>query len=52
VEELGKKGDRRALQAIRKAKKKDEKTKKGWLFSSTCLGNRPAEAEKKILAHK
>lgn len=52
VEELGKKGDRRALQAIRKAKKKDVKTKKGWLFSSTCLGNRPAEAEKKILAHK
>jgi tetratricopeptide (TPR) repeat protein len=52
VEELGTKGDRHTLPAIHTARKKDIATKTGWLFKSTCLGDRAQEAEKKILARK
>lgn len=51
VEELGNEDDKRALNAIHEAKKKDAATKTGW-FGSTCLGDRPDEAEKKILAYR
>lgn len=50
VENLGKEGDRRALAAIRSANRKDEETTPWYAFS--CLGDRPEEAEKRILAHK
>lgn len=50
VENLGREGDRRALSAIREAKKQDKGT--GNWFSGTCLGDRPEEAEKRILASK
>jgi hypothetical protein len=48
VENLGHEGDKRALSAIREAKKKDKGT--GNWFTGTCLGDRPEEAEKRILA--
>lgn len=50
VEHLGNEGDKRALAAIRKAKKKDQENR-GW-FGTTCLGGRPDEAERKLLATK
>ncbi len=50
VVNLGNEGDKRALAAIREAKKKDQQ-KPGW-FGATCLGGRPDEAEKKLLAAK
>jgi hypothetical protein len=50
VENLGREGDRRALSAIREAKKKDKGT--GSWFRGTCLGDRPDEAEERILASK
>lgn len=48
VENLGKEGDKRAIEAIRVAHKKDRESTP-W-FAGTCLGNRAEEAEKKILA--
>lgn len=50
VENLGREGDRRALSAIREAKKQDKGTGNG--FSGACLGDRPDEAEKRILASR
>lgn len=47
VENLGIEGDKRALEAIRVAKKKDQETRS--FFGATCLGNRPEEAEKRLL---
>lgn len=50
VENLGKQGDPRALQAIRTARATDRQNP-GW-FGATCLGGLPDEAEKKILARR
>ncbi len=50
VEELGKIGDRRSLDAIRAAKKKDDDDT-SW-YESSCLGDRAKNAEKQILARK
>jgi cytochrome c-type biogenesis protein CcmH/NrfG len=51
VVNLGKVGDKRALDAIRAADERDEKNN-GAFFQVTCLGNAPEEAEQAILARK
>ncbi len=48
VEKLGELGDKRALAAIRAARKKDQDETPWYAFS--CLGGRADDAEKKILA--
>lgn len=48
VENLGKEGDKRALAAIREAKKEDQ-ANTPW-YAPSCLGGRADEAEKRILA--
>ena len=50
VEKLGEFGDKRGLQAIREAAKKDEQNTKWYQLS--CLRGRPEDAEKKILARR
>jgi hypothetical protein len=53
VEELGQEGDTRTLTAIRSVQQRDQKTKQGGflgLFTHTCLGDAPKQAERKILA--
>lgn len=50
VEKLGRLGDKRALDAIRAANEKDEATTPWYAFS--CLGNRPEDAEARILASR
>jgi hypothetical protein len=50
VEKLGGLGDKRALQAIRTAKKKEDETTPWYAIS--CIGDRAADAEKQILARK
>jgi hypothetical protein len=47
MEKLGKAGDRRALGAIRAARKEDE-AHRGFLGLGGCLGGRPDEAEKRL----
>jgi HEAT repeat protein len=50
VEKLGRLGDRRALDEIRAAKRKDEENTPWYAFS--CLGDRPRDAEQRILAKR
>ena len=50
VDKLGAIGTRRAVAALREAKAEDERTG-GW-FKSRCLGDRPDDAEQKILARR
>jgi tetratricopeptide (TPR) repeat protein len=50
VEKLGRLGDRRALAAIRTANRKDE-ANTPW-YALSCLGSRPENAEKAILASR
>ena len=50
VENLGRLGDKRALDEIRAAKKRDEAATPWYAFS--CLGDRPEDAEERILAKR
>jgi tetratricopeptide (TPR) repeat protein len=50
VEKLGRLGDRRALDEIRAAKRTDEANTPWYAFS--CLGDRPQDAEQRILAKR
>jgi len=50
VEKLGRLGDRRALDEIRAAARKDEANTPWYAFS--CLGSRPKNAEERILASR
>jgi tetratricopeptide (TPR) repeat protein len=50
VEKLGRLGDKRALDEIRAAKKRDQAATPWYAFS--CLGDRPEDAEQRILAKR
>ena len=50
VDKLGELGDKRAINVLKVAGKKDGEKTSWWQFS--CLGTRPGDAEKKILAHR
>jgi hypothetical protein len=53
VEELGRDGNTNTLASLRTAQQKDQKTKLGGflgLFTHTCLGDAPEQAEKRIQA--